>query len=164
MTATALYQRLAATAAQSGLYAGAETALSFFGVSSELRTLFAGAGIFDLGWRGKITVTGQDRGRWLNGMLTNNVRDLPVNHGNYNFLLNSQGRILGDMYVYNRGEYLLLDTDQAQVAAIMKTLEHFIIMDDVELSDASGTLTAIGICGPKASPVLAAACSTSRPS
>src|SRR5437764_6034973 len=61
------------------------------------------------------------------------------------------------MYVYNRGEYLLLDTDQAQVAAIMKSLEHFIIMDDVELSDASGTLTAIGICGPKASPVLAAA-------
>ena len=157
MTATALYQRLAATAAQSGPYVGAETALSFSGVSSELQTLFAGAGIFDLGWRGKIIVTGQDRGRWLNGMLTNNVRDLPVNHGNYNFLLNSQGRILGDMYVYNRGEYLLLDTDQAQVAAIMKTLDHFIIMDDVELSDASGTLTAIGVCGPKAAPVLAAA-------
>ena len=157
MTATALYQRLASTAAQLGPYAGAETALSFSGTSSELRTLYAGAGIFDLGWRGKIIVTGQDRGRWLNGMLTNNVRDLPVNHGNYNFLLNSQGRILGDMYVYNRGEYLLLDTDQAQVAQIMKTLNHFIIMDDVELSDASETLTAIGICGLTASSVLGTA-------
>src|SRR5581483_2545923 len=109
---------------------------------------------FDLGWRGKIIITGQDRERWLNGMLTNNVRDLPLNHGNYNFLLNSQGRILGDMYVYNRGEYLLLDTDQAQVPAIMKTLDHFIIMDDVELSDAGETLTAIGVCGQDSSSVL----------
>src|SRR5436309_15039211 len=78
MTATALYQRLAATAAQSGPYAGAETALSFSGTTGELRTLYTGTGIFDLGWRGKITVTGQARGRWLNGMLTHNVRDLPV--------------------------------------------------------------------------------------
>jgi aminomethyltransferase len=157
MTTTALYQRLALTGARLGPYGGAETALSFTGAGSELRILYSGAGIFDLGWRGKIIATGQDRGRWLNGMLTNNVRDLPVNRGNYNFLLNSQGRILGDMYVYNRGEYLLLDTDRSQMAAIMKTLDHFIIMDDVELSDASETLSSVGICGPNAASVLAAA-------
>ena len=157
MTTTALYQRLASTGARLGPYAGAETAVSFAGPAAELHILYSSAGIFDLGWRGKIIVAGQDRGRWLNGMLTNNVRDLPVNHGNYNFLLNSQGRILGDMYVYNRGEYLLLDTDQSQLAAIVKTLDHFIIMDDVELSDASETLTALGICGPRASQVLTAA-------
>src|SRR5581483_4768028 len=100
MTATTLYPRLVSSGAELGPYAGAETALSFSGTSSELRTLYIGAGAFDLGWRGKIIITGQDRERWLNGMLTNNVRDLPLNHGNYNFLLNSQGRILGDMYVY----------------------------------------------------------------
>ncbi len=154
MTATALYQRLASSGAELGLYAEVETALSFSGTSPELRTLYKSAGVFDLGWRGKIIVTGQDRARWLNGMLTNNVRDLPLNQGNYNFLLNSQGRILGDMYVYNRGEYLLLDTDHAQAPAIMKTLDHFIIMDDVELSDASETLAAIGICGPTAAAIL----------
>jgi aminomethyltransferase len=138
-------------------YAGAETALSFSGESGELRALYSGAGVFGLGWRGKIIVTGQDRGRWLNGMLTNNLRDLPLNHGNYNFLLNAQGRILGDLYVYNRGEYLLLDTDQSQLAAILKTFDHFIIMDDVELSDATETLTAVGVCGPTAPAVLRAA-------
>src|SRR5947199_2525839 len=143
MTATALYQRLASSGAELGLYAGAETALSFSGTNGELRTLYMGAGVFDLGWRGKIVVTGQDRARWLNGMLTNNVRDLPLNHGNYNFLLNSQGRILADMYVYNRGEYLLLDTDRSQLENVTKTLDHFIIMDDVELTDSSETLGAI---------------------
>lgn len=157
MATTALHQRLASIGARLGPYVGAETALSFAGPAAELHILNSSAGIFDLGWRGKIIATGQDRGRWLNGMLTNNVRGLPVNHGNYNFLLNSQGRILGDMYVYNRGEYLLLDTDQSQLATVMKTLDHFIIMDDVELSDASKTLTALGICGPSVSKVLAAA-------
>jgi aminomethyltransferase len=43
------------------------------------------------------------------------------------------------------------------MAAIMKTLDHFIIMDDVELSDASETLSSVGICGPNAASVLAAA-------
>jgi aminomethyltransferase len=155
--ATALNQWLALAGARLGEYAGAETALSFSDARTELGILYTGAGIFDLGWRGKIIATGQDQGRWLNGMLTNNVRDLPPNHGNYNFLLNSQGRILGDMYVYNRGEYLLLDTDQSQMATIIKTLDHFIIMDDVELSDTSEALTSVGVCGPRALEVMAAA-------
>jgi folate-binding protein YgfZ len=156
MTQTALYQRLASSGAHLGLYSGSETALSFAGPAQELRTLYASAGVFDLGWRGKIIVTGQDRVRWLNGVLTNNVRDLPPNRGNYNFLLNAQGRILADIYVYNRGEYLLLDTDRSQIETVIKTLDHFIIMDDVELQDASETLTAIGLCGPKAEEVLSA--------
>src|SRR5437016_14530703 len=100
MTTTALYQRLALSGARRGPYGGVETALSFADPASELRILYSGAGIFDLGWRGKIVVTGQDRGRWLNGMLTNNVRELAVNHGNYNFRHNSQGRILHDLYAY----------------------------------------------------------------
>jgi len=53
-------------------------------------------------------VTGKDRVRWLHNMVTNNVRDLAVNRGNYNFVLNAQGRILGDMYIYNRGSLLPL--------------------------------------------------------
>ena len=147
----------AASAFVNGLGEKDQVAVVTYGDSAETIAPFSPDKGDVAGKIAKITMTGQDRGRWLNGMLTNNVRDLPVNHGNYNFLLNSQGRILGDMYVYNRGEYLLLDTDQSQLAAIMKTLEHFIIMDDVELSDVSETLTAIGICGPGASQVLAAA-------
>ena len=49
-------------------------------------------------------LTGTDRVRWLNGMVTNNVRDLGGREGVYAFLLNAQGRILGDLYAYNRGE------------------------------------------------------------
>ena len=157
---TALQQRLASGNARTGSYSGADTVLSFADPAQELRILDSGCGVFDFNWRARIIVTGEDRTRWLNGMVTNNVRDLPLNHGNYNFLLNPQGRILADMYIYNRGEYLLLDTDRSQLETVMKTLDHFIIMDDVELNDSTETLGAIGICGPKASEVLRCSCGT----
>src|SRR5438034_5114507 len=154
---TTLHQRLASTNARIGAYNGAETVLAFSDPARELHALNSACGLFDLNWRAKIVATGKDRVRWLNGMLTNNVRDLPLNHGFYNFLLNAQGRILADMYVYNRGEYLLLDTDRSQLENVTKTLNHFIIMDDVELTDSSETLGAIGLCGPKADQILEAA-------
>src|SRR5947209_7128295 len=151
---TALQQRLTSGNVRIGSYSGADTVLAFADPAHELQALNSGCGVFDLNWRAKIIVTGEDRVRWLNGMVTNNVRDLPLNHGNYNFLLNPQGRILADMYIYNRGEYLLLDTDRSQLEAVMKTLDHYIIMDDVELTDSSETLGAIGICGPKANGIV----------
>ena len=40
---------------------------------------------------------------------------------------------------------------------LIKTLGRYIIMDDVKLTDSSDSLTAIGLCGPKAKDVLAAA-------
>ena len=100
--------------------------------------------------RAKISLTGSDRVRWLNGMVTNNVRDLAPGHGVYAFLLNPQGHILGDLYAYNRGESLLVDTDQSQLEKILAVFDKYIIMDDVEVTNVSDQLTAIGIAGPKA--------------
>jgi folate-binding protein YgfZ len=125
-------------------------------VRSEFQALVADAGVYDLGWRAKISVSGGDRTRWLNGMITNNVRDLAEGHGLYAFLLNPQGRILADLYAYNRGSSLLVDTDQSQVRKVLESFDHYIIMDDVEVA-LNEKLTAIGIAGPKAREVLRAA-------
>jgi aminomethyltransferase len=157
MTQTALYQRLASAGARMGSYNGAEGVAAFTDPGSELRALVSGCGIFDLRWRAKIAITGKDRVRWLNGMVTNTIKDLPPNRGNYSFVLNPQGRILGDMYIYNRGESLLLDTDRSQLETVMNTLKRFIIMDKVELADCSEALNAIGLCGPNAGQILASA-------
>src|SRR5438067_41910 len=154
MYKTALYDKLAATGARIGEYGGAETAAVFKDVSSEFRELNSGCALYDLGWRAKVAISGEDRIRWLNGMVTNNVKDLPVNRGNYSFVLNPQGRILADLYTYNRGDHLLIDTERSQLEGLLKIFEHYIIMDDVEVSDKSDSLAAIGIQGPKATEVL----------
>ncbi len=142
---------------KTGEYRGATTAARFGDPQAEFEALRAGCGVYDLGFRAKISLTGGDRVRWLNGMVTNNVRDLSVGQGVYAFLLNPQGHILGDMYAYNRGESMTVDTDCGQLEKILATFDHYIIMDDVEVANLSEQLTALGIGGPKTLDVLTAA-------
>ena len=136
-------------------YCGALTPLRFDALPQELDSLLHSAAVSDLGWRGKILVTGGDRLRWLNGMVSNTVQTLPEGEGNYSFLLSVQGRIQGDCYVYRRAEDLLLDTNGDQIQRIMGHLDHFVIMDDVELADVSRQWTALSLAGPAAPRVLA---------
>ena len=75
----------------------------------------------------------------------------------YAFLLNPQGKILGDLHAYNRGESITVDTDCAQLEKILATFDHYIIMDDVEVTNLSEQLTALGVAGPKSGEVLVAA-------
>ncbi|MEO5935995.1 MAG: folate-binding protein [Terriglobales bacterium] len=151
---TALTEKLAARGARLAPYAGVEAAASFGNTDQEFIAITTGCGVYDLGWRAKIRVTGEDRFRWLNGMVTNNIKDLAEKHGNYNFVLSAQGRILGDLYIYNRGADILLDTERSQAEPLLKVLNHFIIMDDVELTDISDELTSIGVQGPEAEAML----------
>jgi folate-binding protein YgfZ len=89
-------------------------------------------------------------------MVTNNIRDLAVGRGVYSFLLNPQGRILGDLYAYNRGESIIVETDRSQVEKIRATFDHYIIMDDVEVKDLGEQTTTLGVAGPNAAAVLRA--------
>ncbi len=124
------------------------------GRNAELSALLHAAAVSDLGWQSWIRVTGTDRIRWLNGMVSNAVQSLPENEGNYNFLLNAQGRIQGDCMLYRRPGDALLTTGQDQVAAVVRSLERYIIMDDVELQVVSGEWTALSIAGPGAAETL----------
>jgi folate-binding protein YgfZ len=140
-----------------GEYRGATTIARFGDLEAELAALRTGCGVYDLGFRAKLSVTGGDRVRWLNGMVTNNIRDLATGHGLYAFLLNPQGHILGDLYAYNRGESIVVDTDRGQSERILATFDHYIIMDDVEVKDVTDEISAVGISGPRGREVLIAA-------
>ncbi len=131
-------------------YRGATTAARFTDPWEELAALRTSCGVYDLGFRALISVTGSDRLRWMNGMVTNNIRDLASGTGIYSFLLNPQGRILGDMHIFNRGGSLFVETDRSQVEKIVATFDHYIIMDDVEIVNESEKWTALGLAGPKA--------------
>jgi folate-binding protein YgfZ len=126
-------------------------------VRGEFKSLVSASGVCDLSSRAKISLTGKDRTRWLNGMVTNNIRDLEPGRGVYAFLLNPQGHILGDLYASNRGESLLVDTEQSQVEKILAVFDKYIIMDEVEVANATDQISAIGIAGPKSRETLQAA-------
>jgi glycine cleavage system aminomethyltransferase T len=96
---------------RTGTYHGAEAPAAFSSLAEEFEALRSGAGVYEATWRAKIVVTGEDRTRWLNGTITNNVRDLAPGNGVYSFVLNAQGRIQGDLTAFQRGDYFLLVTD-----------------------------------------------------
>jgi folate-binding protein YgfZ len=132
-------------------------ALDFGDARAEFRALVSGCGVYRVKGRARIGLTGSDRVRWLNGMVTNNIRDLAEGRGVYAFLLNPQGRILADFYVFHRGDRLLIDTDESQAEKILATFDHYIIMDEVEVSNLSLESAAIGVGGPNSREVLRAA-------
>jgi folate-binding protein YgfZ len=117
--------------------------------AAEFRALIGGSGMYDLRSRCKVTLTGGDRVRWLNGMVTNNVRDLALGHGVYAFLLNPQGHIQADLYAFQMGEYVLVDFDSEFREKVLGHFDHYIIADDVEVAEITASLSAIGLSGPK---------------
>ena len=120
---------------------------------NEVRVVLEGAGYAAITDRAFLRITGSDATRWLNGMVTNSMQALEPGEGNYNFLLNAQGRIQGDATIFREpaesGATFLLETDSAQLETIQQALDRFIIMDDVELTPLK-ELSGILVAGPQA--------------
>jgi folate-binding protein YgfZ len=135
-------------------YRGVLTPVELDARPREIEALVSGAAVHDLGWRRRVAVRGEDRVRWLSGMVTNMVKDLPENGGAWNLVLNAQGRIQGDLTVWRDGDDLEVEVAADQYERLMAHLEQFIIMDDVELAPVEGRIAA-GLSGPKANDVLA---------
>ena len=85
-------------------YRGALTPRLLDAPDTEIAALTQGAALHDLGWMRRVAVRGDDRFRWLSGMVTNTVNDLFPNTGAWNLVLNAQGRIQGELTVWREGE------------------------------------------------------------
>jgi folate-binding Fe-S cluster repair protein YgfZ len=134
-------------------YRGLLTPQKLDAAERETEALAFGVAVHDLGWLRRVAVLGEDRFRWLSGMVTNTVNELAANAGAWNLVLNAQGRIQGDLHVWRNGDALDLEITADQYDRLLAHLERFIIMDDVELAPRSET--ALGLAGPLAADLLA---------
>jgi aminomethyltransferase len=118
------------------------------------------AGLFRLEERGAIEVRGSDAVRWLDGMLTNDVRALRPEgprSGCHALLLTREGRIVADFRVLALPDRFLLETLREAVPGVIARLDKYVIADDVTLADVSASLARLGLEGPRAPAILAAA-------
>ena len=107
--------------------------------------------------RGRIVVSGRDRGTYLQGLFTNDIAALEAGHGCYSAYLTPQGRMISDMWVYELGDVILLDlpsVDRKDV--VLAKLDQFIFSEDVQLGDVTDTFAQIGVVGPHAARVVGA--------
>src|SRR5260370_41886866 len=117
----------------------------------------SGAAWLDLSERGKIKLTGEDRGRLLHAMTTNHIQQLTPGTGCYAFFLTAQGRILSDANILCRPDYFLLDLEPETREKIYQHLDHYIIADDVTIEDVTAETATIAVEGPKSQDILQAA-------
>ncbi len=124
------------------------------------------AALYEMNSRGLIEVSGGDRVRWLDGMISGDVEALAVGEfglGCYATLLTNRGAIIADLHVAGLGDVFVLESLRAEIPHIMETLNRFIIADDVELLDRTGEQIVLGLEGPSARGILGAALGESAP-
>lgn len=69
----------------------------------------SGIGIMDLSQRGKLRVTGEDRVKWLQSVISNDILPLTQGQGIYSAFLTHKGKMLSYFRVYQLGETLMLE-------------------------------------------------------
>lgn len=111
--------------------------------------------LIDKNYRAWFDLTGPDRARYLNAVVTNNVRDLAAGQATVSLLLNSQGHILAELEAYIFPDRIRIVTYAMIRGQTFATLDKFIIMDDATLTDRTGEIGAIALEGPRTAEVLA---------
>src|SRR5580700_4683346 len=105
--------------------------------------------LVDKNYRAYLSFTGPDRVRYLNAILTNNIKDLRPGQGNVSLLLNPQGRILAEIETQAEPDRLLCISHAMIRTQLAETLEKFIIMDDVALTDETDRYGTLSLQGPQ---------------
>jgi folate-binding protein YgfZ len=105
--------------------------------------------LVDKNYLAYFSFTGPDRARYLNAILTNNIKDLQPGQGNISLLLNPQGRILAEIETQAEPDRLLCISHAMIRAHLAETLEKFIIMDDVTLTDETDRNAKLSLVGPQ---------------
>src|ERR1700680_3648807 len=106
--------------------------------------------LIDKNYRAYFTFSGPDRVRYLNAILTNNIKDLANGQGVVSLLLNAQGRILAEVETFADGERVFLVSYLMIRERLTEVLEKYIIMDDVTFSDDAEKFGTLALEGPRA--------------
>jgi tRNA-modifying protein YgfZ len=115
----------------------------------------ADCALMDLSHLGLISVTGEDALTFLQGQLTNDVRELSASHTQLAGHCSAKGRLLASFRVLRLGDTFYLQLPRSALQEIHKRLKMFVLRAQVTVEDASDTLACIGLAGNCASELLA---------
>jgi folate-binding protein YgfZ len=133
---------------------GQEVVLHYGDWLAEYAALREGAGILDLSFRSRLCVVGADAQRFLNGQVTNNVRDLQIGEGCYAALVSAKGKLHSDLNIYRLENEMLLDFEPGLSESVTQRLEKFVIAEDAQVIDAATSYGLLSVQGPKSTEVV----------
>jgi folate-binding protein YgfZ len=147
---TPLAELHAKNGAKAGTWFGCELPDDFGDWQKEYNFARESVAVLDKNYRAYLDFSGADRIRYLNAILTNNVKGLAEHHGTVSLLLNPQGRILAEIETYAFPEKIFAVSYAMIRQGLIEVIEKYIIMDDVTLTDRSEILGTLALEGPKA--------------
>ena len=130
-------------------------------MTDEHRTVRNGVGLADLSHRGKLRVTGEDRVKWLQSVISNDILPLQPGQGRYSSFLTHKGKMLTYFRCYIQTDAVVLE-DVGEIgdttyAALRKFLLYGTKAKMENCAESWGLLL---LSGPKASNVLKASFGT----
>ena len=134
---------------------GWQVVRTFSSVHSEYWTLQESGALIDLSCSGIFELKGDDRTRFLHGMVTNDIKSLTPGGGCHAAFLSPQGRMTADLHVFCAEDSLILTTEPAGRERLGPALRKYIIGDRSLLIDRSEELALLSLQGKKATELLA---------
>ena len=158
---TPLIQEEQNTGARFADYNGCRLPELFSNFDAEYRAARESVALFDTNWHAIVELIGPDRVRYLNAIVSNDVKTLGEGMGTLALLLNPQGHILAELEIYALQDKLLVLSHASVRGRTVATLDKFIIMDDVTLTDVTEQVGTVAVEGPRAGTVISEACGLS---
>ena len=115
-----------------------------------------GAGVIDLSTaRGRIRVSGSEATMFLNGLITNDVKNLAQNRWMPAVFPTVQGRLIGAVRVIRGAEPgFLIDTETASHDAVLKTISRFTLAGDFKVADLTSETALLTVQGNQAAEIV----------
>jgi folate-binding protein YgfZ len=154
---TPLLELHKSSGATTGEYFGTVLPSHYGNFEAEYAALRESVALLDANFRAFFSFTGPDRQRYLNAILTSNVRDLKPGQGAVGLLLSPQGHILAEIETLSTQDRILASCHAMVKESTFATLDKFIIMDDVSLEDVTASVGTLDLAGPRTAKLLAEA-------
>jgi len=148
--ATALSETHRSNGAAPGVWFGCELPDDFGDWKREYRYLHESVALLDKNYRAYLKFTGPDRVRYLNAILTNDIKGLKENHANVSLFLNPQGHIQAEIETHALADQLFCVSYAMIREHLIPAMDKYIIMDDVTLEDQTAEFSTLALEGPKA--------------
>lgn len=128
--------------------------ISYGNLEREQRMVHTGLVICDLSHQGLISVDGEEASDFLQGQLTNDIRNVSEQHSQLSAYCTHKGRMLANFRVFKRADSFYLRLPLNQLEATLKRISMFVLMSKVIIKDSSLSLIKMGLSGPDADQVL----------
>jgi aminomethyltransferase len=134
-----------------GEAAGWEMPLHYGKAESEHTAVRQGVGIADLSHRGRLSVTGDDRIKWLQSIISNDILPLKPGQGLYSSFLTHKGKMLTYFRVYMLAESLMLEDVGEIGETTFQSLRKFLLYGTkAKMENCADSWGLLLVSGPKA--------------